>query len=244
MKGKVRKAVNVEKLEMHRSNGADIRDVILGGQDGIVNVLGLVLGVASAIPSTQIVIISGLAATFAESISMAAVAYTSSRAVNDAYKAEYEREEREVRDVPEMEREEIREIYRQKGFKGRDLEKIVKVITSNKKVWIDTMMSEELHLYKAENANPWRVAGVVGFSSLIGSFIPLLPFFLFPIQQAIWWAIGFATLVLFAGGFVKAKLTTGNALRSGLEIVIVGMVAAIAGYLIGSFLGANPALTG
>lgn len=238
MNSKLGKVEN--NLEAHSTNGSLIRDVILGGQDGIVNVLGLVLGVASALPSTQIVIISGLAATFAESISMAAVAYTSSRAVSDAYKAEYQREEREVKEVPEVEKDEIREIYRQKGFKGKDLEKIVKVITSDKKVWIDTMMAEELHLYKENESDPWHVALVVGVSSLIGSLIPLLPFFLFPIQQAVMYALLLATVVLFGGGFVKAKLTTGNPLRSGLEIAVVGIVAALAGYLIGSFLGANP----
>jgi len=210
----------------------------------LVNVLGLVLGVATALPNAHIVIISGLAATFAESISMAAIAYTSSRAVKDVYDAEFAREVKEVKEIPAAEREEIREIYRRKGFKGKDLEKIVKVICSNKKVWIDTMMAEELHLYKEDHGNPTRVAAVVGFASLIGSLIPLAPFFFFPVQQAVLYALAISTIVLFAGGFVKAKLTIGSPMRSGFEVAIIGIVAAIAGYLIGSVLGASPLAVG
>lgn len=235
----VQAARKVKISEPHR-NGAILRDIILGGQDGLVNVLGLALGVAAALPQTHIVIISGLAATFAESISMAAVAYTSSRAVQDAYNAEYAREEKEVREIPEAERAEIREIYRAKGFKGRDLEKIVKVICSNKKVWLDTMMAEELHMYKEDYGNPKQTAAVVGFSSLVGSLVPLVPFFFLPVQLAIIYALVLSTAVLFALGFAKAKLTIGSPLKSGAEIALVGMAAAIAGYLIGSFLGASP----
>ena len=232
------------KLSESHHNGAWLRDVILGGQDGLVNVLGLVLGVAAALPQTHIIIISGLAATFAESISMAAVAYTSSRAVEDAYNAEYAREEKEVKEIPETEKDEVRQIYRAKGFKGKDLEKIVKVICSNKKVWLDTMMSEELHLYKGDYSNPKQTAAVVGFSSLVGSVVPLAPFFFFPVPQSVIYALILSTVVLFALGFAKAKLTIGSSMRSGLEVAVIGMVAAIAGYLIGSVLGTSPLVVG
>lgn len=216
----------IKLSEPHR-NGAWLRDVILGGQDGLVNVLGLILGVATALPNAHIVIISGLAATFAESISMAAVAYTSSRAVKDVYDAEFAREVKEVKEIPAAEREEIREIYRRKGFKGKDLEKIVKVICSNKKVWLDTMMSEELHLYKDDYSNPKKTAAVVGFSSLVGSVVPLAPFFFLPVQMAVIYALVLSTVVLFALGFAKAKLTIGSPMRSGFEVAVIGMVAAI-----------------
>jgi len=102
-----------------------LADVILGGQDGLVNVLGVILGVAAASGDQRIIIAAGLAATFAESVSMGAVAFTSMRARRDFYEAELAREKREMVEVPEVETEEIREIYRKKGFKGKLLEQIV-----------------------------------------------------------------------------------------------------------------------
>src|SRR3989344_492700 len=98
---------------------ATLRDFILGSQDGLVNVLALVLGVASATNDIRIVLIAGLAATFAESISMAAVAYTSTKAAHDYYEKEHASEWQEVKEQPEKARREIREIYHRKGFRGQ-----------------------------------------------------------------------------------------------------------------------------
>ena len=217
--------------ESHRGNR--LSEVILGGQDGLVNVLGVILGVAAASQDTRIVLAGGLAATFAESISMAAVAYTSKVAERDYYYRELAREKREIKDVPEMEIEEIREIYRQKGFKGKLLEDIVKVITSDEKVWLDTMMSDELKLTPVEEKRPFIAAFVVGFSAIVGSLIPLWPFFFLPVQEGIYSSMIVSAIALFFVGVIKARLTIGNWGRSGLEMALIGMVSALAGYGIG-----------
>ena len=103
----------------HKANnvGSEMRDIILGWQDGLVNVLGVVLAIAAATVDTKTVIIAGLAATFAESISMAAVAYTSSKASRDFYNRELQVEKMEIKKFPELERKEIRDIYYKKGFR-------------------------------------------------------------------------------------------------------------------------------
>lgn len=217
--------------ESHRGNR--LSEVILGGQDGLVNVLGVILGVAAASQDTRIVLAGGLAATFAESISMAAVAYTSKVAERDFYFSELAREKREIKDVPELEVEEIREIYRRKGFEGKLLEDIVKVITSNEKIWLETMMSDELNLSPVEEKRPLIAAAVVGFSAIVGSLVPLWPFFFLPIQLGIYTSMGVSAIVLFLVGVIKAKLTIGNWGKSGLEMAIIGMVSALAGYGIG-----------
>src|SRR3989338_4427242 len=110
--------------EEHTS-GFNLPEIILGGQDGLVNVLGVILGVAAATSDVQIVIVAGLAATFAESVSMGAVAYTSTIAEADFYQSEYEREKWEIEHVPEGEREEIRALYKKYGFIGNILDEIV-----------------------------------------------------------------------------------------------------------------------
>jgi VIT1/CCC1 family predicted Fe2+/Mn2+ transporter len=210
-----------------------LADVILGGQDGLVNVLGVILGVAAATSDTQIVIAAGLAATFAESISMGAVAYTSTLAENDLYHSEREREYRHIHLAPDVEVDEIRGIYRKKGFEGETLEKIVEVITSNPDVWVNVMMSEEFQLSPPDKSEALRSALLVGFSALVGSLIPLFPFFFLDIQVSIILSIVIAALTLFIVGAYKARVTVGKPFRSGLEMAVIGTLSALAGYVVG-----------
>ena len=217
-----------------------LSDVILGGQDGLVNVLGVILGVAAATSDTRIVIAAGLAATFAESISMGAVAYTSTLAENDLYHSEREREYRHIHLAPDVEIEEIRDIYRKKGFDGETLEKIVEVITSNHDVWVNVMMSEEFQLTPPEKSRAFNSAMLVGFSALIGSFIPLFPFFFWTVRLSIWLSIIVAALTLFFVGVYKARVTVGKPFRSGMEMAIIGTLSALAGYVVGWFFKVPP----
>lgn len=224
--------------EHHRTSNALLRQVILGGQDGVVNILGLALGTASATNDSRIVIVAGLATAFAEAFSMGAVAYTTSRAAQDFYRSELEREKREIEEVPHLEKEEIRDIYARKGFSGKTLERIVRTITSNKRIWLKVMMDEELNLSSRDFDHPAREAGVVGVSAFVGSLIPIAPFFFMPVGAAMVASAAACSVILFAGGAVKAKLTIGEWWRSGLEIMGVGMLAGLAGYIVGSLLGA------
>jgi vacuolar iron transporter family protein len=228
----------IEQVRLHDSHDPHhgtfhLADVILGGQDGLVNVLGVILGVAAATSDARIVIAAGLAATFAESISMGAVAYTSTLAENDLYHSEREREYRHIHLAPEVEVEEIRDIYRQKGFDGETLDKIVDVITSNPDVWVNVMMSEEFQLTPPERSRAVRSALLVGLSALIGSLIPLAPFFFLNVTLSIGLAVIIAALTLFTVGAYKARVTVGKPLRSGLEMAVIGTVSALAGYVVG-----------
>ena len=128
----------------HQTNW--LRDVILGGQDGLVNILGIILGVIAGGGSKTVLVAAGFAAAITESISMGAVGYTSSVSQRDYYRAEREREEAEVETMPEAERQEIRDIYAAKGFSGDLLDQVVETITANRERWVATMMDEELHL--------------------------------------------------------------------------------------------------
>src|SRR3989344_6302525 len=156
---------------------SNLRDIILGGQDGLVNVLGIILGVAVASADIRIILAAGLAATFAESVSMAAVAFTSKRAEQSFYESELEKEKREIKETPEIEREEIREIYRKKGFSGKLLDSVVEKITSDEEVWLDEMMKFELELQPVATKNALISSAIVGVAAIVGSLIPLSPFF-------------------------------------------------------------------
>ena len=221
--------------------GRQLRDIILGGQDGLVNVLGLVLGVAAATAQLKVILVAALAATFSESIAMAGVAYTSALADHDYYLAEEAKERREIEEVPEVEREEVRQIFRAKGIKGELLERVVEEITSDKQIWIDVMMRDELHLVPvAKEGIAWR-AFVTGLATLIGSLIPLIPFLLVPlfgvsVTVATLLAVPLCAAVLFGVGAYKAKTLVGDWRISGLQMLMIGMVSAGAGYLIGRIL--------
>lgn len=224
------------RLDPH-IRGSGISDVLLGGQDGLVNVLGVILGVAAATSSTHIVLVAGLAAAMAESVSMAAVAYTATKADAEVYESEKAREMRHIEAVPHLEKDEIRQIYIKKGFAGDLLEKVVDTITANKEVWVAVMMAEEHNLAKIEKGHALRSALIVGVSAIVGSLVPLLPFVVLPMKTAMWGAVVIAAVTLFLVGVYKAHVTTGRWWKSGVELSVIGMAAALVGYLVGALLG-------
>jgi len=193
-----------------------LADVILGGQDGLVNVLGLTMGVAAAGSPPNLVVVAGLAAMVAESISMAAVAYTSSRAAMD------------------FERLQAREA----GMDGKEIDKVERLLRGRVAQARLSFIRSRLrrHLEDAPGTDSRSKALMVGFSTLAGSMVPLAPYLVLPIAQAIPVSIVLSALVLFGTGVLKAKWTGGQWLRSGLEILVVGGLAAAAGYALGLVL--------
>src|ERR1700675_2098115 len=174
--------------EAHRQSNW-LRDVILGGQDGLVNILGIILGVIAGGGSDVVLLAAGFAAAITESISMAAVGYTSSVSDRDYYEAERARETAEIDTVPQAERQEIRDIYASKGFSGELLDGVVDTITANRDTWLTTMMDEELHLQPVQSRDILRTAVVIGIATLIGHLIPLVPFVVLPRTPALVLAI-------------------------------------------------------
>ena len=212
------------------------RDFILGWQDGLVNVLGVTLGVATATKDVRIILTAAFAATFAESISMGAVAYTSFKAEKEFYQSQVQREEKEIKEIPKTKKEEVKRIYHNLGFRGTLLKEIITHITAKKKRWRDVMVSQE-HKLAAQKISPTNSAWVVGFSALVGSVIPIIPFFFMPVNTAIWPSLILSPIVLFCVGAYKAKTTVGKPFHSGLEMALIGMLAALVGYAIGALFG-------
>jgi predicted membrane protein (TIGR00267 family) len=218
--------------EAHRGTNW-LRDVILGGQDGLVNILGIILGVIAGGGSDTVLLAAGFAAAITESISMGAVGYTSSISERDYYRAEQAREATEIATVPEAERQEIRDIYASKGFTGNLLDGVVETITANREIWLGTMMDEELHLQPVQSRDIMRTAVVITIATLIGHLIPLLPFVLLPRTEALVLAIVLSALALFGVGVYSALTLVGDWRKSGLKFVSIGLGAAAVGFLVG-----------
>ena len=215
-----------------------LRDVILGGQDGLVNILGIILGVIAGGGSNTVLLAAGFAAAITESISMGAVGYTSTVSERDYYEAERRREVAEIEATPEAERQEIRDIYAAKGFTGDLLDRVVDTIVSNRQSWLATMMDEELHLQPIETPAIVRSAFVITVATLIGHLIPLLPFLVLARTPALILAIVLSALVLFGVGVYSAVTLVGDWRTSGLKMMVIGLGAAGVGFVIGGLFHA------
>jgi len=212
----------------------ELPDLILGGQDGLVNVLGLVLGLVAATDSGRIVIVGALAALLAESISMGAVAYTSRVAERDYYEAQRDRQRREIDERPDEKRAELRTAVAK--LIGDDIaDHAVASITKDRDRWAEALMHVALDVSEPQRTGLTR-ASVVGAATAVGSFIPLLPFLLLPPAAAAVGAVFISGLALFGVGAYKARTLIGDWRRSGLELTLIGLGAAFAGYLIGVVL--------
>ncbi len=210
-----------------------LAETILGGQDGLVNTLGVILGIAAASSDTRIIIGGGLAACIAESISMGAVAYTSQRADRDHYLSEAEKERKLIEENASQKKESVKKIYMEKGFAGRQLNEITQLITSNKKAWLSILLSEEAKVSPIATREIATNAFIVFLAALVGALIPLFPFFFFALTPSIYLSLIFSCIALFVLGYYKARITIGSPLYSGTELLVIGMSAALVGYAIG-----------
>jgi vacuolar iron transporter family protein len=191
--------------------------------------------------SRTVLLATGFAAAITESISMGAVGYTSSVSQRDYYEAEREREVAEIDEMPEAERQEIRDIYASKGFRGEILDQVVDTITANRDGWLSTMMDEELHLQPMKSKEIFRSAVVITIATLIGHLIPLLPFVAMSRTPALVLAIALSALVLFGVGVYSAVTLVGDWRKSGIKMVVIGLGAAAVGFLIGRLFQASGA---
>ncbi|MFQ5406396.1 MAG: VIT1/CCC1 transporter family protein [Candidatus Micrarchaeia archaeon] len=220
--------------EGHIRGGGLVKDLVLGINDGLVSVVSLVSGVSGAAVGNQTVVLAGVAGAVAGALSMAFGTYIAHKSQIEFYKEEFKREKKEIRELPDVEKEEIRIIYKAKGFKGKQLENAVKTITSDKDVWLRVMMLEELGLAE-EKFIDYKFASIaIGTAFIVASAIPIIPYVILPAQSATYASVGITSLALFAVGAFKTKFTHKTWWKSGMEMVLIGAAAATITYLIGA----------
>jgi vacuolar iron transporter family protein len=216
------------------SNHNYIRDFIYGGIDGAVTTFAVVSGVAGAGLSPGIILILGFANLVADGFSMAASNYLGTRAEQDDYDRLEKVEHRHIRMEPEGEREEVRQIYREKGFEGEELEKAVELITADKDRWVKTMLTEEYGL-PAEIRSPWRAAFATFIAFVACGLVPLLPY-LFGIRSSFTVSCAMTGVTFILIGSLKSRWSTSSWIRSAAETLFVGALAAGIAYGIGVLL--------
>ncbi len=217
-------------------------EFVYGGVDGTVTTLAVVAGATGASLSSPVVIILGFANLLADGFSMACSNFLSERTQRDYIRRERAREEWEISNETIGEIEEVRQIYRRKGFVGKDLERAVKIITSNKKVWIDTMMTDELGLLD-NGKSPIKTAAATFFGFATIGIIPLIVYiaaFFVPFLRENTFVIScvLAGMGLVTIGAIKSKVNNTVLWKSALETLFIGGAAAMLAYLVGFLLRA------
>ncbi|MEP3280019.1 MAG: VIT1/CCC1 transporter family protein [Stappiaceae bacterium] len=211
-----------------------LRDWVYGGIDGAVTTFAIVAGAIGAELSTGIVLVLGIANLLADGFSMAAANYAGTKAEIDDYNRLRAMEERHIDLFPEGEREEIRQIYKLKGYRGSQLERLVSLITGKKENWIDTMLNEE-HGLSNVLRSPVKSALATFAAFVLCGGVPLLPFVIEPVSAPLV-ATCITGAVFFGIGSVKSHWSTGRWYFSGLETTLIGMSAASIAWGVGYML--------
>lgn len=215
-----------------RLGGANVEDIILGANDGVITTFAIVAGATGGTLSAAAILILGFANIFADGVSMAASNYLGKRSRRDYVESERQMESWEIDHVPDQEKEEIRKIFRDKGVQGKQLECVVGAITGNKVTWLDTMMALELGLNG--NGRPlWRHALFTFIAFTIAGFVPLMPYILYQGAHRFEISAAVAAVTLFAAGALRTLITRVNWLRGGIEMLAVGTVAGTVAFVVG-----------
>jgi VIT1/CCC1 family predicted Fe2+/Mn2+ transporter len=230
-----------QHLEPHIKESNHIRDLVFGFGDGLNTSLGIVAGVGGANSSADFIILAALVGMFTGAKAMAVQNYLAIKSHREILESEIKREEFEMEVYPEKERLEIEEIYRDKNFDDDLVKSVTDKITSNKKVWLKTMLTEELGLNLDIVGKPIRGALIMFVSFIIGGILPILPYLLskaglLPLQYSLWIAIAISLTASFLIGAKKAKLAKINWLKGGIEMSALGTGIALLGFGIGAEL--------
>lgn len=227
------RAVAPERAGARARPSVPLRDIILGGQDGLVNVLGLALGMSAATGDARVVITAGLAAMLAESIAMSGVAYTSAGAERERTQLVAATVFAGIRTRAQARHAAAAADAEAHGAEGAVVRD---ALADEAAAWEEEVASVRRDLAPMSEYHPVAAAAIVGVSTLSGSAIPLVPFLFLPVSVAPWAALILATLVLVTVGLYRARVSGGRPYRAAIQMAVIGLLSAFAGYAIGIVL--------
>lgn len=211
-------------------------DFVLGGVDGTVTTFAVVAGATGALLDSSVIVILGLANLFADGFSMAVSNFLRVRSEQAVYERARQREEKHIAEIPDGERLEIEEIFSRKGFEGDRLKQLVDLITSDKELWIETMLREEYNLDTGD-LNPLPAALMTFFGFLFAGAVPLIPVvFGASLETGFYWSSVLAGITFFLIGFMKGYLLQDRPIRSAILTLLIGAAAATIAYSVGYWL--------
>jgi VIT1/CCC1 family predicted Fe2+/Mn2+ transporter len=219
--------------EKHFRSSDLITDIVIGMSDGLTVPFALAAGLSGAVSSTGIIITAGLAEVAAGAIAMGLGGYLAGKTEIDQYNAELKREHQEVEEVPEVEKQEVRNVFAGIGLSKETQDVIAEEMAKDKEQWVDFMMKYELGLDKPNPRRARNSAVNIGLSYVAGGLIPLSPYFFTDTPlDGLRWSCVFTVICLFFFGFFKAKVTGQNVWAGALRVTFIGSVAATAAFMI------------
>jgi VIT1/CCC1 family predicted Fe2+/Mn2+ transporter len=225
-------------IERHFTASDTVRDIVIGMSDGLTVPFALAAGLSGAAVATRVVVTAGIAEISAGAIAMGLGGYLAARSDAEHYASERLREEHETQSVPEVETKEITVIFESYGINPEESAPIVTALRRNRSAWVDFMMRFELGLEKPEPKRARNSALTIGGAYIAGGFIPLLPYILLgKLDVALRFSVVVTLLALLIFGFVKGHFTGVSPLRSALQTVVIGGLAATAAFLIARAIG-------
>jgi VIT1/CCC1 family predicted Fe2+/Mn2+ transporter len=225
--------------EHHFTAGESVRDVVIGMSDGLTVPFALAAGLTGAVSATRIIVTAGLAEIAAGSIAMGLGGYLAARSDADHYASERRREEREVIERAETEREEVADVFRGYGLGDEEIAPVLRAFEARPKTWVDFMMRFELGLEAPQPRRALWSALTIAGAYIAGGLIPLWPYMLVAHDtgQALGISVTVTLVALLVFGYVKGSFTGAKPWKSGLQTLLVGGLAAAAAFALAKLLG-------
>lgn len=227
----------MKELHPHTKWRGTISNIILGISDGMVVSIAFLTGTALNVANLRLVIITGVAALISNMVSMFFSGILAKRTEIALFKADYNRELYEIEHEPKEEKQEMIDLYTEKGLGASDARKLVSKITKNKRRWLEDMLLNELHVHRDSLGSPIQAGATIGVASFIGGFVPLAPYiFVGGLHTAITISLAISFGSLFAVGAIKGWVTKSSVIVSGCEMLVVGIAASLIVFGIGKVL--------
>ncbi|HMN17832.1 MAG: VIT1/CCC1 transporter family protein [Ignavibacteriales bacterium] len=225
-------------VEKHFNANYTVRDVVIGMSDGLTVPFALAAGLTGAVAASSLVITAGLAEIAAGSIAMGLGGYLAAKSDYEHYFSEKRREEYEVKELPDAEKEEVSEVFRKYGLTEKEIQPILDKFEKNPKNWVEFMMMYELGLEEPDKKRGLISALTIALSYIVGGMIPLSPyFFVEQAGQGLTISVIMTLTALLIFGFVKGKFTGAKPIISAIQTVVIGGIAATAAFLLAKFIG-------
>jgi VIT1/CCC1 family predicted Fe2+/Mn2+ transporter len=220
-------------IEQHFTGSETVRDLVIGMSDGLTVPFALAAGLSGAVAATGIIVTAGLAEIAAGSIAMGLGGYLAARSDAEHYANERVREEREVLEKPDFERAEVSAVFRAYGLNADEIQPILNALTAKPEAWVDFMMRFELGLEKPEAKRAFVSAATISGAYVVGGFIPLCPYMMLSAAHtALLVSVAITLMALGVFGYIKGRFTGAPPLRSGMQTMLIGGLAAAAAFVI------------
>jgi vacuolar iron transporter family protein len=212
---------------------SSIREIVFGAQDGVLSTFVVVAGLAAAGADHRVILVAGAVSAVAGVLAMSIGTYLSSRALRQVYEAELAHERREIREHPGEEISELIAALVARGMSRGDAVEVGRRVARHPDLLLDMLGLFELGLAPQRLGRPVRDAFVMALAFGLAATVPVLPFILPHAMAALGLAATLTVVVLFIVGAVKGRAARVPAVRSGLEVVVLGLVSGLIGFGLG-----------